>query len=236
MKPYDANQQTAMDMAMARSHTSIAVENVRNFLHHGYDAWERRRKIVDILERDPVFDKSQRQFMSRTERYERGLSMTNRIFELETIHGWSELETRTAFAALDEQLPIALHNVAFQPVFMLQAGPTLLKKYASLISTRAILGCYLQTELGHGTGVSQLETTATFLPLTQEFEIHSPTLTSTKWWIGALGKTSTHGVIQAKLILPGGKDVGPHLFFIQLRSMGMKSIPVLPLWIYWTYI
>ena len=112
--------------------------------------------------------------------------------------------------------------IAFQPVVMLQGGPTLLKKYGSLISTRGILGCYLQTELGHGTGVSQLETTATFLPLTQEFEIHSPTFTSSKWWIGALGKTSTHGVLQAKLILPGGKDVGPHLFLIQLRSMGMN--------------
>ena len=49
--------------------------------------------------------------MNRTERYERGLLMTNRIFELETIYGWSELETRTAFSALDEQLPIGLHNV-----------------------------------------------------------------------------------------------------------------------------
>ena len=106
---------------------------------------------------------------------------------------------------------------------MLQGGPTLLKKYGPLISTRAVLGCYLQTELGHGTGVSQLETTATFIPLTQEFEIHSPTFTSTKWWIGALGKTSTHGALQAKLILPEGVDVGPHLFLIQLRSMGMKS-------------
>ena len=118
-------------------------------------------------------------------------------------------------------------HIAFQPVVMLQGGPTLLKKYGSLISTRGILGCYLQTELGHGTGVSRLETTATFLPLTQEFEIHSPTLTSSKWWIGSLGKTSTHGVLQAKLILPEGKDVGPHLFLIQLRSMGMKLNPFL---------
>lgn len=52
-----------------------------------------------------------REFTNRTERYERGLSMMNRIFELATIHGWSELETRIAFAALDEQLPIGLHNV-----------------------------------------------------------------------------------------------------------------------------
>ena len=80
--------------------------------------------------------------------------------------------------------------------------------------------CYLQTELGHGTNVGSLETTATYIPQTQEFEIHSPTLTSTKWWVGALAKSSTHGVVQAKLILPSGEDVGPHLFFIQLRSLG----------------
>lgn len=78
--------------------------------------------------------------------------------------------------------------------------------------------CYLQTELGHGTNVAALETTATYIPETREFELHSPTLTSSKWWVGALGKTATHGVVQARLILPSGKDVGPHLFFIQLRS------------------
>jgi acyl-CoA oxidase len=181
-----------------------------------------------------------REFLSRTEKYERGLVLTNRIFELQQIHKWTEQETKGALAVLDEQLPIGLHNIgtystlkrrkrcvlrlcsliAFQPVFMLQAGPTLVKKYGHLIAKRAIFGCYLQTELGHGTNVSRLETTATFIPETQEFEIHSPTLTSSKWWIGALGKTATHGVVQAKLILPGGKDMGPHLFFIQLRSLG----------------
>jgi len=104
-------------------------------------------------------------------------------------------------------------------VILSQGSPSLVAKYGQLISTRGILGCYLQTELGHGTNVSRLETTATYIPATREFEIHSPTLTSRKWWIGALGKTATHGVVQAKLILPG-EDVGPHLFFVQLRSLG----------------
>ncbi|KAG6809524.1 hypothetical protein H0H92_015920 [Tricholoma furcatifolium] len=146
----------------------------------------------------------------QSQRYKRALAMTNRLYELQEQHRWSNEETSVAFASLDEQLPIGLHNVG---------SPTLLAKYAHLVSTRGILGCYLQTELGHGTNVSQLETTATYKPDTREFEIHSPTLTSSKWWIGALGKTSTHGVVQAKLILPGGKDVGPHLFFVQLRSL-----------------
>lgn len=43
-----------------------------------------------------------------------------------------------------------------------------------------ILGTYAQTELGHGSFIRGLETTATYVPETQEFELHSPTVTSTK--------------------------------------------------------
>ncbi|KAF9484218.1 peroxisomal oxidase [Pholiota conissans] len=221
---HDVNEQTGVDMANARASSSIAVEVIRDLLHHGRGEWLGKSKIVEILENDPVFDKSRREFLSRTEKYERGLVLTNRIFELQQIHKWSDQETKAALSVLDDSLPIYLHNIAFQPVFMLQAGPVLLKKYGHLIAARAIFGCYLQTELGHGTNVSRLETTATFFPETQEFEVHSPTLTSAKWWIGALGKTATHGVVQAKLILPGGKDMGPHLFFVPLRSLDDHSV------------
>lgn len=38
--------------------------------------------------------------------------------------------------------------------------------------------------MGHGTFLRGLETTATYDPSTQEFVLHSPTITSTKWWPG----------------------------------------------------
>jgi acyl-CoA oxidase len=66
--------------------------------------------------------------------------------------------------------------------------------------------------------VQGLETTATYINETNEFEIHSPTLTSSKWWIGGLGKAANHAVLMARLIL-NGKDYGPHPFFIQIRSL-----------------
>ncbi|KAJ7054627.1 peroxisomal oxidase [Mycena amicta] len=67
---------------------------------------------------------------------------------------------------------------AFEPILRLQSSPELFEKYGELILNNE---CYLQTELGHGTNVGRLETTATYLPDTREFEIHSPTLSSTKW-------------------------------------------------------
>ncbi|TDL27073.1 acyl-CoA oxidase [Rickenella mellea] len=219
MAPIDPNQQTAKDMLKAREKSSLNIPVLRNFIYGGHAEWETYQKMVQILSSDPTFEKSSRAFLTRTEMYNRALAMTLRMQKLKDEHKWSPRETTIASIALDEGMPITLHQAAFEPVTMSQGSPELLKKYGALIANRGIVGCYLQTELGHGSNVSQLETTATFIPETKEFEIHSPTVTSTKWWIGSLGKTSTHGVVQARLILPGGKDAGPHLFFIQLRSL-----------------
>ncbi|KAJ3996037.1 peroxisomal oxidase [Lentinula boryana] len=215
---HDASAQNRLDMTNARNATSIDVLNVKQFIYNGHEEWQRKERLVEIMSKDPVFDKSKREWMTRTEKYSRGLRMVNRIHELGQILGWSKQDTTVATSLLDDPLPVSLHATAFEPVFLLQASQELLDKYAGLIATRGIFGCYLQTELGHGSNVAALETTATYIPETKEFDIHSPTLTSSKWWIGALGKTATHGVVQAKLLLPGGEDMGPHLFLVQLRS------------------
>ncbi|EMD34949.1 hypothetical protein CERSUDRAFT_116474 [Gelatoporia subvermispora B] len=209
----------AQDMSSARARTTMDVAAVRSFLYTNQHEWEIHQNLVQIMEADPVFDKSRRPFMSRSERYVRAVAMASRAYELKEIHHWSDAEAARVIKLIDEPIPMTLHAVAFEPVINLQGSPEFLRTWGKVIAQRGILGCYLQTELGHGTNVAALETIATYIPENKEFEIHSPTLSSTKWWIGALGKTATHGVVQAKLILPSGEDMGPHLFFIQLRSL-----------------
>merc|ERR1719253_1806887 len=77
-------------------------------------------------------------------------------------------------------------------------------------------GAYAQTELGHGSNVRGLETTATFDRETDEFVIHSPTLTSLKWWPTGM-YACTHGVVFAQLIIDG-KNLGFHGFMVQFRD------------------
>lgn len=63
-----------------------------------------------------------------------------------------------------------------------------------------------------------LETTATLDKSTDEFIIHSPTKTSTKFWPGDLGRYTTHACVFARLKIDG-KDYGVHSFIVQLRDL-----------------
>ncbi|OCB91493.1 peroxisomal oxidase [Sanghuangporus baumii] len=220
----DAQAQTALDIEAARRNAKLDVPATRAFIHGGEDAWKAHQRVEAILSADPVFDKSQKYYMTRKETYLKALKMQKRIEELRDIHHWDVRDMSFVHLALDELLPMGLHVTAFEPVVMSQGSEELKAKFGPLIKHRGIIGCYLQTELGHGTNVSQLETTATYIPESEEFEIHSPTLTSTKWWIGTLGKTANFGVVQACLILPGKRDMGPHLFLVQLRSLDTHEV------------
>jgi len=63
-----------------------------------------------------------------------------------------------------------------------------------------ILGCYAQTEIGHGSNVANLETTATLDLKTDEFVINTPSIKAAKFWPGGLA-FGTHAVVFARLII-----------------------------------
>jgi len=90
-------------------------------------------------------------------------------------------------------------------------------KWLPLIRELKMTGCYAQTELGHGSFVPGLETTATFDKEKQEFVINSPTISSIKFWPGDMSRFSNHAIVFAKLIIDG-KAMGVHAFMVQTRD------------------
>lgn len=91
-------------------------------------------------------------------------------------------------------------------------------KWEPLCKELKIMGTYAQTEIGHGSNVSGIQTTATFDKNTDEFVIHTPSITATKWWPGDLGNFSSHGVVFCRLRIEG-QDYGVMPFIVQLRDL-----------------
>eukprot|EP01098_Paradermamoeba_levis_P015897 TRINITY_DN8331_c0_g1_i1.p1 TRINITY_DN8331_c0_g1~~TRINITY_DN8331_c0_g1_i1.p1 ORF type:complete len:629 (+),score=175.69 TRINITY_DN8331_c0_g1_i1:278-1888(+) len=111
---------------------------------------------------------------------------------------------------------IGVHFGLFVPGLVGQGNEQQHERWLEDAQRMKIIGCFAMTELGHGSYVRGLETTATYDKATQEFILNSPTDTSTKWWIGLAGQTATHCVAFARLIIDG-KDYGVHSFMVQIR-------------------
>jgi acyl-CoA oxidase len=119
---------------------------------------------------------------------------------------------------LQKTSPFGLIPLLFEPAIELNSTSEQKAKWLPLSRAGKILGTYCQTELGHGTFVRGLETTSTFDGKTDELILHSPTLSSMKFWPGSLGFSATNAIVMARLVI-GAKDYGPHLFMVQLRSL-----------------
>lgn len=71
------------------------------------------------------------------------------------------------------------------------------------IETGEDLSCFALTELGHGSNVRGILTTATYDHSAKEFVIHSPCKEAMKFWIGGAAKTANTSVVWAQLIANG---------------------------------
>ncbi|KAM0746136.1 acyl-CoA oxidase [Meredithblackwellia eburnea MCA 4105] len=94
-----------------------------------------------------------------------------------------------------------------------------------VLGLTGMVGCFAMTELAHGSNVAGLETTSTFDPDSDEFVIHTPSVSATKWWIGGAAQTATHSAVFARLIVKG-VDYGTKTFIVPLRNP--KTFALLP--------
>ncbi|MCY0906476.1 acyl-CoA dehydrogenase [Arthrobacter sp. H14-L1] len=80
-----------------------------------------------------------------------------------------------------------------------------------------IPGCFAMTEIGHGSDVASIGTTATFDPATDEFVINTPFRAAWKEYIGNAAVDGLAAVVFAQLITKGVNH-GVHAFYVELRD------------------
>lgn len=93
------------------------------------------------------------------------------------------------------------------------------KEYLRRAADLTDMGAFGMTELGHGSNVQSIETTAHYEHETKSFVLNSPTETSIKFWIGNLGKTCSMLVVFAQLYV-NGENQGVHVFLTPVRERG----------------
>ncbi|ETL96106.1 hypothetical protein L917_06224, partial [Phytophthora nicotianae] len=205
-----------------RKGSPVPARELAFVLHKSKRNVERLERLEQLLLQDPVFNHEKMNYLTRGEQYKRALQMSARVEILARRNRLSEEDTeqlRLIFQGITScSAATTLHTLMFIKNLGLLFTDEQQTRWMEMAKQWRMVGCYAQTELGHGSNVRGLETTATYIPATDEFEIHSPTLTSMKWWPGALARTANFGVVYARLLL-GGKDYGVHNFMVQLRDL-----------------
>ncbi|XP_041481876.1 peroxisomal acyl-coenzyme A oxidase 1-like isoform X1 [Lytechinus variegatus] len=210
------------DIAEERRNAKFDPVELTYVIDGGKEKTERRRYLESEVLNDPSFDDPMDiSFMTDEQRHtnsvRKAIQVVRRTQELE-ISNPMELIWFRASVHRNEEISLGLHASMFLHSITTQMTEEQKMYWLKATKDYTLLGTYAQTELGHGTFLRGLETTATYDPRTQEFEIHSPTLTSMKWWPGNLGKTVTHAIVAAQLYTKG-HCMGVHMFMVPLRSL-----------------
>lgn len=78
-------------------------------------------------------------------------------------------------------------------------------------------GGFAMTELGHGSDVAAIETTITYLPDSDELEVHSPTPSASKAYIGNAAADGRMMAVFGQLIV-AGQSQGVHCVLVPIRA------------------
>jgi acyl-CoA oxidase len=89
--------------------------------------------------------------------------------------------------------------------------------FLPLIAKGELLGAFAMSELGSGSNVRDLETTATYDPATAEFVIDTPHGGAHKEWIGNVAAHGRMATVFAQLHT-GGASHGVHAFLVPIRN------------------
>lgn len=236
---------TNSDLSNERNQATFSPSKITNLYDGSVEATTRRRQLEELIANDPtdVFNNDSNHYMHRSDRHVRALAKHVRLIELcRSIGIGSETDGEVILDkdwfnlinAVADDLPTSLHWVMFVPNIISLCDEEQKKKWLPMCRDWKMIGCYAQTEVGHGSNVRGLETTATFVKEGSNekggdvkggsWVINSPTLTSIKFWPGTLGRTCNHAMVIAKLIDGDGVDHGVHNFLVQTRSMDDHSL------------
>ncbi|GMT34855.1 hypothetical protein PFISCL1PPCAC_26152 [Pristionchus fissidentatus] len=217
------------DITKERQGASFNLYNMQCFVYENDHKLQRRQEILEFVESHREFDDPVHpHFLNRDEQIDRAtrkcLAMVDNLDAIDVTDYFDEAPLYQLLTIGRELHCLSLHYGMFLPTIQVHTEKSLILGPFQMAASKAILGTFAQTELGHGSNLSKLETTATYDATTKEFVIHTPTMSAGKWWPGGLGKSANYAAVMAQLYT-SGESKGPHLFMVQLRDNAHAPLP-----------
>ncbi|KAG0083465.1 fatty-acyl coenzyme A oxidase, partial [Podila epicladia] len=209
-------------MTEEREKATFDVREMTYFLDGGEKNTKIREKFMMELERDPTFRMYDMYDVTKDEIRVRTMEKFRTIVHYVSAEPVPIFTMRMQTISLIDPGFWTRFGVHYGLFFGALRGSATSSQFSHWVSKGALalngmVGCFAMTELGHGSNVAGLETTATFDEAADQFVIHTPSVTATKWWIGGAAHTATHCVCFAQLIVRG-KRYGTKSFVVQLRD------------------
>ncbi|KAI8641874.1 hypothetical protein BD408DRAFT_345331 [Parasitella parasitica] len=220
------SRQAPKDMAAERAAAEFNIEALAILWAGGEKRYNLIKRANEFIKNDPeLVVQPPRNYLelSRDEMREFTMGQIYRVIQIMTDPDFKDKELAyeighaTNVYSESFSMRFFVHDSLFRNVVNMLGNKEQQDRYNDDISNFRIFGCFAMTELGHSSALRDIETVATFDATTDEFILDSPTVTSTKWWIGMAGQTATHTVVIAQTIV-NGKNVGLNWFVVQLRS------------------
>ncbi|XP_039760715.1 probable peroxisomal acyl-coenzyme A oxidase 1 [Pararge aegeria] len=216
------------DLNREREKCSFNVKELTILMDGGPEKTKERKERENfMISKRDTYAGIPEDYLSYKEQYEKAVKKSVIVFGLvrrlqeegkTTIHNYRDVLGNLLRASdVSTGFPLALHYIMFMPAIINQGTDEQTARWLPRAWDCNIIGSYAQTELGHGTFIRGLETTATYDPITKEFVLNSPTLTSYKWWGGGLGQTANYSIVVAQLYTKG-ECLGVHSFIVQVRD------------------
>ncbi|KAL4713910.1 hypothetical protein ACJJTC_015564 [Scirpophaga incertulas] len=222
MESHQVNQ----DLIKERGRCTFNVKELTHVLDGGEHITTKRKQYEDLVfSIKELKDEIPEEYLSHKDRYENAVRKATILKNISIKYLKENTEdstygyvSRTVYGIIKDVSPFLLHSGMFVPTIAGQSTPEQKEEWLEKAMSMEIIGTYAQTELGHGSNLRGLETTATYDNNTEEFILHSPSLTAYKWWPGGLGSTVNHCIVVAQVII-NDKSHGVYPFIVQIRDL-----------------
>lgn len=127
-----------------REGSDVPEDELAHHLLSSDDFLGRQERVLRIVEKDPLFNKTKQFNLSRPERYQLGLARAKKLRRYQDQHDWNEEDLDMAMYLCDDVSPYMVHYHMFVTTIREQADEKQKAYWMPKIESMEAIGCYAQ--------------------------------------------------------------------------------------------